>query len=356
MLTSVQFLHGNTKSIPITFLYLLARTQDMKKLIEAFPENILQALEIAKSTAFTTNKAAFQNIVICGMGGSGIGGKIVAQWVADECPLPIVTINDYDVPAFVNERTLVIGSSYSGNTEETLEALDQAKRKGATIIGICSGGELKTFCTENKYDCYVVPGGNPPRTALAFSIVQLTQIFVHLGFTSASKLDQLKSGHDLIVNEKEAIHTEAKQIAAELIGRTVAIYATAPYEGIVIRTKQQFNENSKELCWGHVIPEMNHNELVGWGGGDNRYAALFLDTKDYSDKNKRRFDISVERTKSKTDKTIVITAKGETMVEKSIYLIHLIDWVSLYWSNLKNGDPIEIEIIDYLKSEIGKIK
>ena len=146
------------------------------------------------------------------------------------------------------------------------------------------------------------------------------------------------------------------RVASELQKRTIAVYAGTNYEGITIRAKQQFNENSKELCWQHVIPEMNHNELVGWGGGDNRYACLFIQTGDLSIRNQKRFDISVERTKSKTDKVVVISAKGSTPVEKSIYLIHLIDWISLYLSDLKHGDPIEIEIIDYLKEELGKIK
>ncbi|MNJ88828.1 bifunctional phosphoglucose/phosphomannose isomerase [compost metagenome] len=328
----------------------------MEKLIQAFSSNISEALEIAASASFVKPGQEIRNIVICGMGGSGIGGRIVAQWVQDYCAVPVLSVQDYSLPAFVGKHSLVIGSSYSGNTEETLFALEDAKDKGAAIIGICSGGALADFCKSNNYQYVVVPGGNPPRTALAFSLVQLSNIFLQMGYAPASILNEIANGKKLIDSNEEQIKSEAMRVAKELQKRTIAVYAGSGYEAITIRAKQQFNENSKELCWQHVIPEMNHNELVGWGGGDNRYACLFIQTGDLSIRNQKRFEISVERTKSKTDKIETITAKGETQVEKSIYLIHLIDWISLYLSDLKNGDPIEIEIIDYLKAELGKIK
>lgn len=328
----------------------------MEKLIQEFSSNISEALEIAAKTTFTKPKNDIRNIVICGMGGSGIGGKIVSQWVEKDCPVPVLSVQDYELPAFVDKHSLVIGSSYSGNTEETLFALENAKQKGATILGICSGGALETFCKTNDYQYVIVPGGNPPRTALAFSLVQLCNILLQLGYAQKTILDEISNGKNILDSELIHIKSEAMRVAKELQKRTIAVYAGSAYEGITIRAKQQFNENSKELCWQHVIPEMNHNELVGWGGGDNRYACLFIQTGDLSMRNQKRFDISVERTKSKTDKVQIIQAKGATIVEKSIYLIHLIDWISLYLSDLKHGDPIEIEIIDYLKAELGKIK
>ena len=328
----------------------------MEKLIQEFSSNISEALEIAAKVSFVKPIQDIRNIVICGMGGSGIGGRIVAQWIQNYCSIPVLTVQDYSLPAFVNQNSLVIGSSYSGNTEETLFALEDAKTKGAAIIGICSGGALAEFCKSNNYQYVLVPGGNPPRTALAFSLVQLSNIFLQFGYAHPAILNEISNGKKLIDSDLEYIKMEAMRVAKQLQKRTVAVYAGSEYEGITIRAKQQLNENSKELCWQHVIPEMNHNELVGWGGGDNRYACLFIQTGDLSVRNQKRFEISVERTKSKTDRVEIISAKGTSPVEKSIYLIHLIDWISLYLSDLKNGDPIEIEIIDYLKAELGKIK
>lgn len=329
--------------------------ETMDKLITAFTQNITDGLAVAAAATIRTPEHPIQNIVICGMGGSGIGGKLVAQWVQDECRVPILSIQDYHLPSFVGQNTLVIGSSYSGNTEETMIAIEEAHARGSHIIGVCSGGELQSFCNKNDYDCVVVPGGNPPRTAVGFSIVQLTSVLVRLGLVDKARVAEIDGGRRLILEHLPVIHEEAKKIAEVLHGKVPVVYAGAGYEAVAVRTRQQFNENSKELGWMNVIPEMNHNELVGWGGGDDRFAALFLQTGDLSIRNQRRFELSVELVSRKT-KTYVAHAKGNNRIERSLYLIHLVDWASLYLSNLKNGDPIEIEVIDYLKDELSKIK
>jgi glucose/mannose-6-phosphate isomerase len=327
----------------------------MKELIEKFPNNISNAFEIAKKYTFKLPSVQIKNIVICGMGGSGIGGKIVSQWIQDDCHVPITIVQDYSLPKFVNEHTLVIGSSYSGNTEETLFALEEAHSRKCFILGICSGGLLESFCKKHNYDCVLVPGGNPPRTALAFSLVQLSNIMAVFGFSNDGLLSEIEAGRTLILEQAESIISEAKKIAQTLIGKTIGIYSSAEYDGVGIRAKQQFNENAKVLCWQHVIPEMNHNELVGWGDGTDEFGAFFIQSGDLSIRNQRRFDISVDVIKSKSKTVVIAEAKGNTRVEKSIYLIHLVDWISYEWSVLKNGDPIEIKVIDFLKSELGKI-
>ena len=240
----------------------------MKELIEAFPDNIKEAINIAESTNLKRPKNDIKNIVMCGLGGSGIGAKMVANWLMDEIKLPVTLVNDYTIPAFVNENTLVIGSSYSGNTEETTIAIDEAKSRGSHIICICSGGKLKTFCEENAYDCIIVPGGNPPRSALAYSVIQLLHIFAELGFVSHEHKASMLKGGDLILKEKESIHKLAQEMASHLFKKVGIYYAEAKYEGVIVRARQQFNENSKYLGWHHVIPEMNHNELVGWNPAD----------------------------------------------------------------------------------------
>jgi len=339
----------------LNLVYLPQLFKSMEKLIAAFPENITEALTIARSVQLQLTSRPIHNVVVCGMGGSGIGGKIVAQWLQDECPVPILSCQDYELPAYVGENTLVIGSSYSGNTEETLYALSAAHARGAFIVGIASGGELKRFCLENNYDVITVPGGNPPRTALAFSLVQLLAIFQQLDLVKSNYLAQMESGAALLIAEKETILEEANRVTDHLKNKVIVTYAGAEYEAVTIRAKQQINENSKELCWQHVIPEMNHNELVGWGGGDQRYAAWFLQTGDLSARNQKRFEISMDIVKKHTDQVVLTYAKGSGKIEHSLYLIHLIDWVSLFLSNRKNGDPIEIDNIDFLKDALSKM-
>ena len=177
----------------------------MKELIEAFPKNINEAIAIAEASKIRKPKQEIQTIVMCGLGGSGIGAKMVANWLMDEVKVPITLINDYTLPAFVDKNTLVVGSSYSGNTEETTIAIEEARQRGCHIIGICSGGKLKEFCAENDFDCILVPGGNPPRSALAYSVVQLLHIFAVLGLVSHSNKDKMLRAGVLIDKEKENI-------------------------------------------------------------------------------------------------------------------------------------------------------
>lgn len=327
---------------------------DMNTLIAAFPDNITEALEIASKVKLSTPKHEIRNVLICGMGGSGIGGRLVAKWVEDELSIPVTFAQDYGIPGYVSKHTLVIGSSYSGNTEETLSSVHLALERGAQLIGICSGGEMKRICEENGCDVVVVPGGNPPRTALAYSIVQLLHIFAELGLSSKERLAEIAKGRDLIVSEETSIKAIARDLAQFIHGKVGIFYGTTDYEPVLVRARQQFNENGKNLCWHHALPEMNHNELVGWGGGDDRFALVILETDDMHPKNRRRMDITRETIQKKTKYVTSIYAKGNSRIERSIYLINVVDWASFYITDLNGADPIDIAIIDYLKDELGK--
>lgn len=326
----------------------------MNKLIAEFPQNIVDALKIASQANFRQPKNTIHNIVICGMGGSGIGGKLVSQWIQDEISAPILFAQDYDLPAFVGEHTLVIGSSYSGNTEETLTSVADALKRGAHVVGICSGGLLQEFCKTNDLDCVIVPGGNPPRSALAFSVIQLVNLLSKIGLISDNSLKEIEKGRALIITEKEAIEKEAMKLAEFLKEKVIVIYSSSNYEAVAVRARQQFNENGKLLCWHHVIPEMNHNELVGWGGGDDRFGALFLDSEDWNPRNEKRLEFSLEVIKNKTKHIYILKSKGNSVIQKSLYYIHLVDWASWYLSEFKHVDAMDIKVIDSLKSTLSK--
>ncbi len=326
----------------------------MEQLIAEFPNNIKEALEIAKNKVYRNPKNRIENIVVCGMGGSGIGGQIVQKWVENELPIPMTVVHAYSLPNFVDENTLVIASSYSGNTEETLSCVTEAIQKNAYIIGITSGGKLEEICKENNFDCAIVPGGNPPRTALAFSIIQLLSILAQLNLSSTQRLKEIELSQQLILNEKEDIKIQARKLAEFIFGKVGVLYGTTAFEPMLVRARQQFNENSKLLCWHHTIPEMNHNELVGWGGGDERFATVFFMEENMHPRNRRRIEISKDVVRKKGSSLLEISTKGKSFIEQTIYLINIVDWASLYLSELKNVDPIDIEIIDYLKSELSK--
>lgn len=328
----------------------------MEKLIAEFPNNIAEAIKIANNARINPSKREIQNIVICGMGGSGIGGSLVSKWVEKEINVPIVMVKDYSLPAFVDENSLVIGSSYSGNTEETISAINEAIVKNAMIIGITSGGKMQAICEENNFDEVIVPGGNPPRTALAFSIIQLINIFEKLDLIENGHLSHFENARKLIIQDEKEIKLIAMELAKFLKGKVGVLYGATEYEPVLVRARQQFNENGKLLCWHHAIPEMNHNELVGWGGGDDRFAVVFFDSAEMNPRNVKRFEISKERILGKTKNVLSIPSKGNNSIERSIYYTNIVDWSSLYLSDIKSVDPVDIEVIDYLKSELSKFK
>jgi len=327
---------------------------EMNTLIAEFPQNITEALEIASNAKISTPKNEIHNILICGMGGSGIGGRLVAKWLEDELPIPVSFAQDYGIPGFVSENTLVIGSSYSGNTEETLSSVELALKKGAQLIGITSGGKLKDLCQNSGFDVIVVPGGNPPRAALAYSLVQLLHIFAELGLSSKERLNEMTKARDLIIAEQDDIRKIGREMASFIHGNVPIFYGTTDYEPVLVRARQQFNENGKNLGWSHAIPEMNHNELVGWGGGDDRFALVVLETDDVHPRNAKRLEITKATIAKKTTHLMSVKAKGNSRIERSIYLINIVDWASLYITELNGADPIDIEIIDYLKGELAK--
>lgn len=321
----------------------------MQELIKAFPENLIEALKIAEKYPLNKSCPHFNNVLICGMGGSGIGGKIVASWILDEIKIPINFCQDYILPGYVDKNTLIIASSNSGDTEETLSATIQGHNLGATIIAICSGGKLADFCSKWNYDCIIVPGVNPPRTTLAFSIVQLMHIFVELNLIRKDKIVNLSACKEFLDKLKEEIQEQAMKLAEFIDNKELIIYCESKNEPIAIRARQQFNENSKILCNHHTIPEMNHNELVGWSGGSSKYAVVFLETNYWHPQNVKRRDYSIASINKITTNIFILKAKGKTRIEQDLFLINVIDWASLYIANKNNIDAVNIDIIIKLK-------
>ena len=327
----------------------------MKKLISKFTDQLRDALKIGEDSNFKKTARTFNNIVITGLGGSGIGGKIVAQLVQNDIDVPVFINNGYHLPAFVNENTLVIVSSFSGNTEETLEAMKLAQDKGAEIACISSGGKVIEIAKENNYNYILLPNCHSPRAMLSYSLTQQFFVLNHYGFINGDFKKSIENAINLIDNEIEFIKNEALKVAKGIKGKTAIIYSEENYEGVAIRLRQQLNENAKVLCWHHVLPEMNHNELVGWAGGKDEYAViLFRNDSDYS-RIQKRIEISKEVIEKYTKTHFEIWSKGNNPVEKAIYLIILGDWISIFLAELLNVDPIEIKVINHLKGELAKI-
>jgi glucose/mannose-6-phosphate isomerase len=327
----------------------------MKNLIQNFSKQLTEAIAIGNNATFTKSKNTISNVLICGLGGSGIGGSIISELVIGKATVPVNVTKGYFIPAYVNENTLVIISSYSGNTEETINCMNLAISKNAKITCITSGGTIKEVANKNNFDCVIVPGGMPPRSCLGYSLTQLLFILNFHNIIDAAFKAELPAAIKLIDAEENNIVTEAKSIAKTLKGKLPVIYATTYNEGIAIRFRQQLNENAKVLCWHQIIPEMNHNELVGWTEKNNNLAVLFfLDNDEYS-RNLARVEINKEVIKKYADSITEIYSKGNSIIEKAIYFIHLGDWISLFLAEERGVDAIEVDVIHHLKSSLSKI-
>lgn len=326
----------------------------MDELIADFSEHLREALAISITFSTDVNKL-FDNVVITGLGGSGIGGKIVSDIVSSEVNIPIVCNNDYTLPNFAGKNTLLIAVSYSGGTEETLEALEKGLEKGCTCAVISSGGRALEIAKEKGLAHIVIPGGLPPRAAFGFGFVQLFTLLHAFGICSIDRTEAIDKAIDLLDSEEDNIKTLAKEVAVNLHKNQAVIYSSFTLEGVSTRFRQQLNENSKVLTWHHCIPEMNHNELVGWAGADKNHAVVnFINPNDHF-KTKERFRISKEIISKYTENITDLVPKGDNLLEHSLYFIHLGDWISYELSVLFDVDPIEVNVITHLKNELSKL-
>ena len=326
----------------------------MKDLVASFSNQLKEAIIIGKKASLSAPAHEIYNVLICGLGGSGIGGSIVNEMLAGEARTPIQVSKGYFIPAYVNKNTLVIISSYSGNTEETLLCFEQAIAQNAKIVCITSGGKVASIAGEKKLDLIIVPGGMPPRACLGYSLTQLLFVLYFNGICS-DPLSRLETAISLLDKEEEAIRMDAENLSTALVGKMPVIYATTYYEGVAIRFRQQLNENAKMLCWHQVIPEMNHNELVGWREkNDSISVILFRDTDEY-ERNNARIEINKSVISKYTPHITEIWSKGASMIEKTLYLVHLCDWISVYLADKRGYDATEINVINELKSELSKL-
>ncbi|HEY1037920.1 MAG TPA: bifunctional phosphoglucose/phosphomannose isomerase [Bacteroidia bacterium] len=324
----------------------------MKGHIDRFPLQLEEALAIAEKSVLT-KKENIHQVLVTGLGGSGIGGSVVAELVQNECKVPVLVNKDYFLPAYINQHTLVVISSYSGNTEETLSCFQQALDKKAQIVCITSGGKVAEIAKANNLDLITVPGGNPPRTCLGYSVTQLLKVLHFNQFISMDFVSLLKNSIAIMNTLHAEINEQAKQIAKQLHTKIPVIYSLGSTESISVRFRQQINENSKMLCWHNVIPEMNHNELVGWTSKNEDLAVVVLRTDYDYEKNIKRLSICKEVFSKYTPHYLEIHAKGKSKVEQAFYLIHLTDYVSYYLAELSGVDAIEVNVIDYLKKELA---
>jgi len=328
--------------------------KDMTGYVMDYTKHLRLAVEIGKKANFKKPNRAFHHVVVTGLGGSGIGGTIVSQLVSDNMKIPLLVNNDYGLPAYVGKDSLVIVSSYSGNTEETLSAMEIALEKGAEVACISAGGKVVELAKEKGLNFIQIPTGIPPRGSFGLNSPQLFYVLQQYGLIDGSFEKEILDAADSIDKHEEAIKKEARVIAEVIKDSIPVVYSDAAYAGVSIRLRQQINENAKMLCWHHVFPEMNHNELVGWAGGDKRFSVILMRTEGDHLRTQLRMNLSKAIFKKHTEKVVEMHAKGDSIIERSYYLIHLGDWMSVILADMKGVDAIEVDVIDFLKGELSK--
>jgi glucose/mannose-6-phosphate isomerase len=314
-----------------------------------------KAIAISKEAKLSLHQLPINNVFISGLGGSGIGGSIVSELVQEVAHCPIQINKDYFIPAYINENTLAIICTYSGNTEETIQVLKLCIERKAKITIITSGGEALQLAEAHGLDHIVLPGGFPPRSCIGYSITQIFKTLVFQGICKVSFESELENAALLLETEQNNIRKAALSYAQLLIGKLPIIYTLGATEGVAIRFRQQINENSKMLCWHHVLPEMNHNELVAWTEKNENLAVIIFRYENDYYRTVKRLEVCKEVFKKYTNTIFEIHAVGATPIERAMYMIHIGDWISCEIADIKKVDAVDISIITHLKDELSKI-
>ena len=337
---------------------------DMYQSIWDFPENIIDAIELSESITLKNEYANIDNIIIAGMGGSAIGGDVVYSLIKNEINMPFIVNRGYDLPAWANSSTLIICSSYSGNTEETISILEKAKSLGAKVIGITTGGVLESLCKQYNFDFVNIPPGLQPRAALAFSFIPLIYVLKKSCLIKVKVKDWLEASASLIKSKREEYSVDKEnnpvyQLANKLYNKIPIIYADSEsLETVAVRLKGQICENSKILAYHSIYPEMNHNEIVGWENNQeffSSYYVLWLTDKDMNLRNKSRQSIVSGILSNLNVDQQEIKVDGNDFKERFLLLIHYGDWLSYWCAILHNTDPSPVKNIQILKDKLSII-
>lgn len=304
------------------------------------------------------NKNEIKNIVISGLGGSAISGDLLKNFLKDDLKLPLIVNRNYTLPTFVGNETLFIASSYSGNTEETISSLLQAIDIGCKIICVSTGGEIEKISREKNIAFVKSQIGFQPRYALGLSFFTLLKIFQTIGFISdqTTKVERIKK----LWKEKGQAYSGEENIAIKtaesLIGFTPVIYSVADSTSAVgFRFKCQFNENSKLHAFHNEIPEMNHNEIIGWESFNEKYfnaKIINIIDESYHPQIKKRLDILSGIFKDSGADAINLNSNESDFKVRILDLIYLCDWITYYTGVLRGFDPSEINNINTLKQNL----
>lgn len=336
----------------------------MIEAIKNMPENFEEAKRLTEEFMKGIRIRNILNVVITGLGGSAIGGDLVRMFIARKATIPVIVNRDYFLPAFADQNTLVIVSSYSGNTEETLSAYDDARLKGSRLIAITTGGKLKEKALEDGIPVLTIPPGLSPRAALGYSFIPLLIIIERLGIIPGGVSREIEDAIKIMKEARGRFSPEvpeaenpAKGLARQFHKKLPIIYGSSgTTEIIAMRWKGQINENSKAPAYFNTFPELNHNEIVGWDGPEEILkgfqVVILRDEGDY-ERVQKRIEITREIINNKGGEVLEVWSEGGTCLARMFYLIMLGDFASVYLAALYKKDPTPVNLIDLLKKRLS---
>ena len=331
--------------------------------IKELPRQCQQAWQAAMSFNLPADYTEVDRVIILGMGGSAIGGDLVRSLAESEAKIPVLIHRDYGLPAFVNDRTLVIASSYSGNTEETLSAFEPALKTGAKKLAITTGGKLQTMAEENNIPVFKINYKAQPRAALGFSFLPTLGVLQKLGFLSDKSADVAETASILKelsarIDEKAPLAgNPAKQLAQRLYGCLTVIYGAGILAEVAHRWKTQINENSKAWAFYEVFPELNHNATVGYqfpAELASRIKVVLLRSPSLNKRVQLRYQVTCELLDRAGIAHEFVDSVGTSLLSQMMSTVMMGDFASYYLAILHRIDPSPVEVIAYLKDKLAK--
>lgn len=325
------------------------------------PDQCLQGWRLGCSWKVPARLKRLDQLLVLGVGGSAIGGDLIQGFLAEGASKPVLVQRNYTLPAWVNRRTLALVVSYSGNTEETLTAAFQAKRRGAQILAVTSGGKLARWAVRNRFPLVRIPGGWPPRAAMGYGAFVPLGLMDRLGWFGRKDPFPVRQAAQeatryilkKLAPEVPESRNPAKQLASRLQGGLPLLYgASGGWEGVVYRWRTQLEENAKTLAYHHLFPEATHNEISGWGEPRacmKEIRVLLMTDPAVHPRIRRRMDFTARVARQEGARIIPVEVPGRSRLARMLKLISLGDFVSVYLGLLYRVDPTPVVRVEALK-------
>jgi glucose/mannose-6-phosphate isomerase len=318
----------------------------------ALPEQLRDALWRVESARIEPSQAS--GLVVCGMGGSGVGGTLARAALGDRLARPLHAFRGYVVPPWTPPDRAILCISYSGDTEETLACFEAAEAIGARRIVATTGGRLAEQARRAGVPVIGMPSGLQPRVAVGYMFAITCEVAALVGAAEGTRTE-IDSSAAHLEAARDSLVMGSAVVAEELFGAIPLIYGCDLTAPVAYRWKTQINENAKQHAFAGQLPEADHNEIVGWESGDSspRFAAVFLEDRDQHPRERERIALTARLIDDDAAAVVRVETEGNTRIERLLWAVHLGDLVSLHLAGLRGVDPTPVELIDRLKEALG---